>query len=76
MTANGNLVVEGRKKRTNQPCWRKKISVAEIENLLSQHPQIEASTLVPIPDEHLGERSCALLSPKIANLTYKMFKSF
>lgn len=60
MTANGNLVVEGRKKEQINRAGEK-ISVAEIENLLSQHPQIEASTLVPIPDEHLGERSCAFI---------------
>ncbi len=75
MTANGNLVVEGRKKEQINRAGEK-ISVAEIENLLSQHPQIEASTLVPIPDEHLGERSCAFIITKNSQLNLQDVQKF
>lgn len=36
-----------------------KVSVREIEDLLTEHPSISQVALVPLPDERLGERSCA-----------------
>jgi 2,3-dihydroxybenzoate-AMP ligase len=38
-----------------------KISAEEVEVLLLRHPGIAAAAVVPMPDERLGERSCAYL---------------
>jgi 2,3-dihydroxybenzoate-AMP ligase len=38
-----------------------KISAEEVEVLLLRHPRIQAVALVAMPDERLGERSCAYL---------------
>lgn len=38
-----------------------KISAVEVEGLLVQHPRIAAAAVVAMPDERLGERSCAYL---------------
>ena len=38
-----------------------KISAEEVEVLLLRHPGIQAVAVVPMPDERLGERSCAYL---------------
>ncbi|HEX8768386.1 MAG TPA: AMP-binding protein, partial [Jatrophihabitans sp.] len=36
-----------------------KVPVAEIEQLLHQHPAIREAAIVAMPDERLGERACA-----------------
>ncbi|MBB1485773.1 salicylate synthase [Oceanospirillum sediminis] len=60
MTPEGNIVVEGRiKEQINRA--GEKIAVAEVEQLLNEHPDIESCVLVPVPDERLGERSCAFI---------------
>ena len=60
MEESGNLIVEGRiKEQINRA--GEKIAVAEVENALNQHPQIEKSILVPIPNASLGEHSCAFI---------------
>ncbi|MGH8112126.1 MAG: 3-phosphoshikimate 1-carboxyvinyltransferase [Rhodanobacteraceae bacterium] len=41
-----------------------KIPVAEIEELLYRHPDIEDVALVAMPDARLGERGCAFVVPK------------
>jgi 2,3-dihydroxybenzoate-AMP ligase len=38
-----------------------KVSAAEVEGLLVQHPRISAAAVVAMPDERLGERACAFL---------------
>ena len=38
-----------------------KISAEEVEVLLLRHPGIQAAAVIPMPDERLGERSCAYL---------------
>ncbi len=38
-----------------------KINAEEIEMLLSNHPAIQAAALVAMPDQRLGERTCAYL---------------
>ncbi|KZN33825.1 salicylate synthase [Pseudoalteromonas luteoviolacea] len=56
----GNLIVEGRiKEQINRA--GEKIAVAEIEQRLLAHPNINEAILVPVPDAHLGERSCACI---------------
>ena len=40
------------------------ISPSEIEDLLFTHPKIDDIAIVAMPDERLGERSCAYVIPK------------
>lgn len=57
---DGNIVVEGRiKEQINRA--GEKIATAEIEEHLRAHPAIADAVLLGIPDEVLGERSCAFL---------------
>ncbi|MDO6496570.1 (2,3-dihydroxybenzoyl)adenylate synthase [Photobacterium sanguinicancri] len=59
-TANGYLIVEGRlKEQINRA--GEKIAIAEIEELLVEHPDVIDCILIPVPDERLGERSCAFV---------------
>lgn len=59
-TADGNYVVEGRvKEQINRA--GEKIAAAEIERPLAEHPGIESCVVVPVPDERLGERTCAVI---------------
>ncbi|MEZ2121679.1 (2,3-dihydroxybenzoyl)adenylate synthase [Corynebacterium sp. CCM 9203] len=54
----GHLIVEGRDKdHINR--GGEKISAEEVENHLIAHPDIIDAALVAIPDDYLGERSCA-----------------
>ena len=41
-----------------------KISAEEVEDHLLAHPQVFDSTVVSIPDPHLGERICAFVIPR------------
>src|SRR6202008_3108789 len=40
------------------------VPVAEIENLLYQHPAVVAVAVVGFPDARLGERGCAFIVPR------------
>lgn len=62
-TAEDYLVVQG---RANDHINRagEKISAEEIEDHLLAHPQVFDAAVVSIPDEFLGERSCAFIIPK------------
>ncbi|GAA5231520.1 AMP-binding protein [Verticiella sediminum] len=59
----GYLVVQG---RANDHINRagEKISAEEIEDHLVAHPQVFDAAVVSVPDEYLGERSCAFIVPK------------
>jgi 2,3-dihydroxybenzoate-AMP ligase len=46
-----------------------KISAEEVEFLLLQHPAVTAAAVVAMPDERLGERTCAYLVPSGEPLT-------
>ncbi|AFJ01559.1 iron aquisition 2,3-dihydroxybenzoate-AMP ligase [Methylophaga frappieri] len=75
MTEQGNLIVEGRiKEQINRA--GEKIAVAEVEHLLNQHPEIEKSVLIPVPDRHLGERSCAFIITGSSPLTLQAVHQF
>ncbi|GIZ12523.1 (2,3-dihydroxybenzoyl)adenylate synthase [Pseudomonas sp. NCCP-436] len=59
-TADGFLQVVGRvKDQINR--GGEKIAAEEVEHLLLQHPQVSQAALVAMPDERLGERSCAFI---------------
>ncbi|PWR17832.1 (2,3-dihydroxybenzoyl)adenylate synthase [Zavarzinia compransoris] len=61
--ADGALVVQGRAgDHINRA--GEKISAEEIEDHLLAHPQVFDAAVVSIPDEFLGERSCAFVIPR------------
>ncbi|WP_371373284.1 (2,3-dihydroxybenzoyl)adenylate synthase [Sporomusa aerivorans] len=58
ITPAGNIQIGGRiKEQINRA--GEKIMPAEIESYLCLHPEIKAAALIGLPDETLGERSCA-----------------
>ncbi|MBV6697768.1 (2,3-dihydroxybenzoyl)adenylate synthase [Kitasatospora aureofaciens] len=54
----GHLMVEGRVKDVINR-GGDKVPVEEVENLLLAHPAVHDAALVGVPDDALGERSCA-----------------
>ncbi|MGQ3479115.1 (2,3-dihydroxybenzoyl)adenylate synthase [Paenibacillus sp. TY11] len=59
---DGNLIVEGRAKdQINR--GGEKVAAEEIENHLLAHPGVHDAAIVAMPDEYLGERSCAFIIP-------------
>ncbi|WP_051401775.1 salicylate synthase [Advenella kashmirensis] len=61
-TPQGNILVEGRlKEQINRA--GEKIATAEIEQLLRDHPDIQDTVVIAVPDAELGERSCAFIIP-------------
>lgn len=62
-TAEGYLVVHGRATDHINRAGEK-ISAEEVEDHLLAHPQVFDATVVSVPDEFLGERSCAFIIAK------------
>ncbi|MER5388198.1 (2,3-dihydroxybenzoyl)adenylate synthase [Saccharopolyspora sp. NPDC002686] len=63
LTAAGNIVVEGRAKdQINR--GGEKIAAEEVENHLLAHPAVHDAAVVSMPDDYLGERSCAFVVPR------------
>ncbi len=59
-TPEGNIIVTGRNKdQINR--GGEKIATEEIENILLEHKGIHDVALVAVPDEFLGEKSCAII---------------
>lgn len=72
---SGNLVVCGRAKdQVNR--GGEKISAPEVELLLRQHPDISEAALIGVPDEHLGQRSCAVCVSSNPDLTIREVRAF
>ncbi|MFT8245738.1 (2,3-dihydroxybenzoyl)adenylate synthase [Roseomonas sp. BN140053] len=62
-TPEGNLVVQGRAgDHINRA--GEKISAEEVEDHLLAHPDVFDAAVVSVPDEFLGERSCAFVIPR------------
>ncbi len=60
LTKDGNLQVVGRdKEQINR--GGEKIAAQEIENHLMAHETVHDAAVIAIPDDYLGERSCAAL---------------
>ncbi|WWV72019.1 2,3-dihydroxybenzoate-AMP ligase [Sporomusa ovata DSM 2662] len=60
ITPEGNIQIGGRiKEQINRA--GEKIMPAEIESYLCSHPAIRNAALIGLPDDNLGERSCAYL---------------
>jgi 2,3-dihydroxybenzoate-AMP ligase len=60
---SGNLVVEGRKKDMINR-GGEKISAEEVENLILAHESVHMVAVVAMPDEVMGEKSCAFVIPR------------
>ena len=75
ITPEGNLEVKGRiKDQINRA--GEKIAAAEIEFHLRSHPDIQDAALVALPDEHLGERSCAFIMSSRSDLDLLAIHTF
>ncbi|RRO18939.1 (2,3-dihydroxybenzoyl)adenylate synthase [Saccharopolyspora rhizosphaerae] len=63
LTAEGNVVVEGRAKdQINR--GGEKVAAEEVENHLLAHPAVHDAAVVSMPDDYLGERTCAFVIPR------------
>ncbi|GAA4882784.1 (2,3-dihydroxybenzoyl)adenylate synthase [Saccharopolyspora cebuensis] len=63
LTPEGNVVVEGRAKdQINR--GGEKVAAEEVENHLLAHPDVHDAAVVAMPDDYLGERSCAFVVPR------------
>lgn len=75
MTPAGYLVIEGRAKdQINR--GGDKVAAEEIENHLLAHPGVHDAAVVSMPDEFLGERTCAFVIPYEVALTGSELKAF
>lgn len=63
MDADGYIRIVGRKKDIINRGGLK-ISAREMEDFLLQHPQVKAVSIVGVPDDRLGEKSCVFVIPK------------
>jgi 2,3-dihydroxybenzoate-AMP ligase len=63
LTADGNVVVEGRVKDVINR-GGDKIPVEDVESHLLAHPAVRETALVSVPDPIMGERSCAYVVPR------------
>ena len=61
--ARGNIVVLGRVKDCISR-GAEKINAEEVEAHIDQHPKVNASAVVGMPDEVYGERVCAFVVPR------------
>lgn len=60
---DGYLVVEGR--ATDQiNRGGEKVSPDEVEDHLLAHPSVHDAAVIAVPDEYLGEKSCAVIVPR------------
>ncbi|MDI3419579.1 (2,3-dihydroxybenzoyl)adenylate synthase [Streptomyces luteolus] len=63
LTGTGHLVVEGRlKDAVNR--GGEKVPAVEVEDHLLAHPLVAQAAVVGVPDELLGERTCAFVVPR------------
>ncbi len=71
----GYVVVEGRDKdQINR--GGEKIAAEEIENILLAHPQILDAAVVGVPDQSLGERTCAFIITRMSQITINEVRAF
>lgn len=73
-TADGNLIVQGRATDHINRAGEK-ISAEEIEDHLLSHPAVFDAAVVSIPDDYLGERSCAFIMVREAAQTGKKLRA-
>ncbi|MBD8499323.1 (2,3-dihydroxybenzoyl)adenylate synthase [Paenibacillus arenosi] len=75
MTPEGYLVIEGRSKdQINR--GGDKVAAEEVENHLLAHPAVHDAAVVAMPDEFLGERTCAFIITHDTAVTGNELKVF
>jgi len=75
LNSSGYLVVEGRDKdQINR--GGDKVAAEELENHILAHPGVHDVAVVAMPDEFLGERTCAFIIPHESSLTLAEVKVF
>jgi len=63
MDDGGNITITGRiREMINR--GGESISAVEVENLISNHPDVAAVAVIAMPDPVMGERVCAYVQPK------------
>ncbi|WP_233201501.1 MULTISPECIES: (2,3-dihydroxybenzoyl)adenylate synthase [unclassified Sporosarcina] len=71
----GNIVVEGRiKDQINR--GGEKIAAEEMEDHIASHPNVFDVAVISMPDQFLGERSCAFVIPYEGMITKVEMKDF
>lgn len=75
LTPSGYLIVEGRAKdQINR--GGDKVAAEEVENHILAHPGVHDAAVVSMPDEFLGERTCAFVIPHHPSPTAVELKEF
>lgn len=75
ITPSGYLVIEGRSKdQINR--GGDKVAAEEVENHLLAHPNVHDAAVVAMPDEFLGERTCAFVIVHDPALSSNELKTF
>jgi len=75
LNSSGYLVVEGRDKdQINR--GGDKVAAEELENHILAHPGVHDVAVVAMPDEFLGERTCAFIIPHESSLTFAEVRVF
>lgn len=75
LTKDGNMVVEGRIKDVINR-GGEKVSAGEVEDLLITHPSVREVAVVAMPDEVVGERTCAWVVPCGESPSLEELRSF
>jgi 2,3-dihydroxybenzoate-AMP ligase len=75
ITPEGNMVVEGRIKDIINR-GGEKVSAEELEDHLLAHPNIRRAAVVEMPDEVLGEKTCAFVVPGEARPDLNVVRAF
>jgi 2,3-dihydroxybenzoate-AMP ligase len=72
---DGNLIVEGRVKDVINR-GGEKVSAEELEGQLIAHPGIRDASVVAMPDDLMGEKTCAFIIPSTVELTLREVSQF
>lgn len=76
MDEHGNLIIVGRIKDMIVR-GGENISPTEIEDILYTYPKVKQVAVIGIPDERLGEKTCACIIPKEGeSISYEEIKAF
>jgi 2,3-dihydroxybenzoate-AMP ligase len=75
MTAEGNLIVQGRLKDVVNR-GGEKVPAGEVEDHLRAHPHVADAAVTGVPDPSLGERSCAFVIPADGRPTLRELRAF
>lgn len=76
MDEEGNLIIVGRIKDVIVR-GGENISPTEIEDILYTYPKVNQVAVIAIPDERLGEKTCACIIPKEGeSMTHEEIKAF